>query len=168
MSGLWVGVTSALAGVVVGSLLSTVLTWWRDKRRTGHQKRLLAGALAQELQAFAGVLPKDENEVVGWAVEQSYTSVYDSAGQRLYLLGSALLAEVAACYFAVKRALDSLHRAQLMTRDWQMNEYLWQGKLNKDGRTHATQAREAAVAASDKAIEQIEGVVPKLVAVTKD
>jgi hypothetical protein len=120
MSDLWVTLAGGLTGVAVGFLLSFVGTWLRDQLQAAADRRLLAGALAAELRGFRELRPEQEGAVKDWAAEQSYTPIYDSAGPRPLLLAHDVAEEVVKCYFKVKRALDELHRAQLMTRDVQV------------------------------------------------
>jgi len=66
-----VDLVNTLSGVILGFLLSFLGMWWRDRRHTGAEKRLLAGALASELRGFQEVCPREENAVRTWAVAQS-------------------------------------------------------------------------------------------------
>ena len=162
MSALCVGVTTTLLGVAVGFLLSYVGTWWRDKQQAKHEKRSLAGTLAAELEGFKATCPSDEQAVITWAAEQSYTPVYDSAGPRLYLLGGELVKDVAKCYSMVKRSLDECHRAQLMTQNVLVQVSGERSSAREVGNTHASEARRAAVATSQRAASAIDALLPKL------
>lgn len=170
---------STLVGVVVGFLLSFLATWWRDSVRSKAEKRLLAGALAAELRGFLGLWqevsakgrcapgeeacsdasPAPREPITRWAPAQSYSSVYDSAGSRLYLLAPHVSVEaLVTCYCRVKRTLDNLKALQRTTEHVRTEEAARQRSLQRV----VIEAREAANAAGHGAVCEIQKILPQL------
>ena len=157
MNAIW----TLVGGTVLGFVLSFFSTLLRDKAHDRHSKKLLAGALATELRAFHEICPRDQGEVIPWAVEPSHLSVYDSAGERLFLLGRELMSDVVKCYFVVKRTLGELYRAQRMTAEAAgLPRQLGGGESRAD--SSATRARAEASARAAGALEAVEDLLRKL------
>jgi len=175
------GVLDVLIGVVVGVVLGTAATYClellRERRQAETERKLLAGALAAEVsglgellaevcsrqqcsaerQASSGNQPVLREDIIPWAVEESYSSVYDSAGQRLHLLGSDVN-EVIVCYLRVKRALDSLHALQRTVESEEKETFLKKEQL-KACVKHASSTADASI---KLALSAINGLLPKL------
>jgi len=150
-----------VGGTVLGFVLSFFSTLLRDKAHDRHSKKLLAGALATELRAFHEICPRDQGEVIPWAVEPSHLSVYDSAGERLFLLGRELMSDVVKCYFVVKRTLGELQTAQHMTTE--VRALLWQAhEGGKRADSSATSARAQAVSRAREALKAVDELLPRL------
>lgn len=106
---------ASLLGVTIADLFARL----RERRQRETDKRLLAGALAAELRGllerWEEIVPREPMPAapifIGWAAEESYFSVYDGAGHRLYLLPREVTAEVVACYTRAKAVLDTLRVA---------------------------------------------------------
>ena len=144
----------------------------RESRQRENDKRLLAGALAAELRGFVAlwneIEPPEklaEGIIITWGVQQSYSSVFDSSGNRLFLLGKNLLEEVSVSYFKLKRALDNLSVSQRIT------EYV-QTFGRQAGSMHqaafgkmALRGSEEAVKTGRSAVKKIEELLPKLEAI---
>jgi hypothetical protein len=84
----------ALVSVSVGFALSYGGTWLRDWSQARKRKKLLAGALAAELQAFLDACPKTQQDVVDCGLGPACIAVYGASGQRLHLLGQGVVDEV--------------------------------------------------------------------------
>jgi hypothetical protein len=170
-------VITALGGVVLGFVLAFIGTLWRDKKQTAGEKKLLAGALAAELEGSLALLeeapprrssasdkpasgegePWPEKTIVSWPVEQSYFSVYDSAGAHLYLL-RPLVGELVVCYFNLKRALDNLRALQRTSENLRTMDFTEARRLQPV----FGDARGAAEASREQAMQKAKQLLPKL------
>jgi hypothetical protein len=148
-------------GVVLGFALSAIWQWWRDKANASHQKKLLAGALAAELEAFAAACPRTQQDIVDSGLSPLSIAVYRASGQRLHLLGQALATDVIACYFSVQNALADIDKARVMTADAAVQPRR-PGSAERRGEGSANRWRALAVEAADKACVLAEQVTPKL------
>ena len=158
-----------VGGLLIGIAVSEALAWVRGNRSRQEEKRLLAGALAAELRGFLALWKEIEPPgkpatgiIITWAAEQSYSSVFDTAGPRLFLLGPQLITAVSVCYFRLKRALDNLRVSERIT------EYVstfgrQAGSIHAEalGKT-ALKASEGAVETGRRAVSAIEELLPKL------
>jgi len=108
-----------LVGVIVGAVLGSVLGFvgthslevLRERRQREEDKRLIAGALATELRSqlrWWAALQKTGADGPVLALEETYFSVFDGAGSRLYLLPGDLPVATVDCYLKMKLALDRM------------------------------------------------------------
>jgi hypothetical protein len=168
--------TSGLIGVgglLLGIAVSEMLAWVRGNRSRQEEKRLLAGALAAELKGFLALWSEIEPPgqpatgiIITWAVEQSYSSVFDTAGPRLFILGPQLITEVSVSYFKLKRALDNLRMSQRITEYVStFGRQLAFPRLDQHAGQIALKASEGAIETGRRAVGAIEELLPKLDAV---
>ena len=149
----------------------------RDKRQAAGEKILPAGALAAELEGFLALMegararessasdkpasgegePWPEKTIISWPVEQSYFSVYHSAGAHLYLL-RPLVGEIVVCYFNLKRALDNLRALQRTSENLQTMDFTEARRLEPV----FGDARRAAEASREQAMDKGKQLLPKL------
>ena len=169
----YLGPIAAIVGAAVGAVIGFIGSNWmarsRERRWRDHEKRLLAGALAAELRGFLALWKEIEPPgkpatgiIITWGVEQTYSSVFDTAGPRLFLFGPVLLGAVTACYFRLKRALDNLRMSQRVT-DYVQTFGRQAGSMHQDALgSMALRASEGAVDTGRRAVSGIEEVLPKL------
>lgn len=144
----------------------------REDRERENDKRLLAGALAAELRGFLvlwdEIEPPEqpaEGIIITWAVEQSYTVIFDTAGPRLFLLGPELIRQTTAAYARMKRGLDNLRLSARLT-EWASTSGRQAGTIHEKRIGRMTlDASEGAVKTARRAVEVIREVLPKLDAI---
>jgi hypothetical protein len=174
----YLGPVAAIAGAIVGAVTGFIGSDWmarrREQRQNDNDRRRLAGALAAELRGFLTLWREIEppgkpaigtSVIITWAVAQSYSPVFDTSGPRLLLLGRAVLDEVSACYFKLRRALDNLRMSQRVTEYVQTAGRV-AGSIHQEelGRM-ALGASEGAVATGRRAVSAIGELLPKLEAI---
>ena len=168
--------------LLIGIAVSECLARLRERRQREHERRLLAGALAAELRGFLALWGEVQPEgkpatatgvIVAWGVQQSYSSVFDASGNRLFLLGQDRLQEVSVCYFKLKRALDNLTVSQRVTEFVQTfgRQHEWQQmtRPQSGGVVYSysyadlpKRASDAAIETARRAVQAIEQLLPKL------
>jgi len=164
---------AALFGALIGVVGIRVLEYFRERRQMAKEGQLLAGALAAELRGFLvlwqeierlGKPADTEGLIITWAVEQSYSSVFDGVGPRLFLLRRDLTAEVAAYYFRLKRALDNIRMSQGVTEYARRFGHETVGEIDRAASIGkaAVGAWEGAVESARRAVDAINKLLPKL------
>ena len=167
-----VAIVAALLGAVVGGLLGFFSAYGleviREKRQREGDKKAISGALAAEIRGLLVIwkemreqLGKDPQHPMVWVGQESYFSVFDNAGHRLFLLPQDVATGVVTCYVRMKEVYDILRLAAtflgqdaLVAPDRKLDLQLLIEQYSKD----AIQNGDAAAKEMDTIVQQLEAI----------